>query len=289
MTGTAQREILDALIELYEKKKETVKGEDISQLLNRSPGTIRNQMQTLRALGYVEGVPGPKGGYTPSIKAYEELGLEPIENPLEVPIQVDDHKLEGLTVQKILFIKVPHPSECMAVISVGGDTRKIPDNCNIKVGPTPVNHIIIKGKVSGRDDIKKEILIDAKSITSVPKGRVGDVATRKLITIKSEADLRECGMLLLKNRINAAPIVEKGILRGIVTFEEIARALIDGKTKLKAKDIAIQDIYTIGKEAKLISCIKRMEKLDVGRFIVTDEGKPVGIITRTDILQRMVN
>jgi len=31
-----------------------------------------------------------------------------------------------------------------------------------------------------------------------------------------------------------------------------------------------------------------MEKLDVGRFIVTDDGKPAGIITRTDILQRMI-
>lgn len=288
MIGTAQREILDALIELYDKKKEAVKGEDISQLLKRSPGTIRNQMQTLRALGYVEGVPGPKGGYTPSLKSYEELGIEPIENPHEVPIYVDDKKIEGLSAHKILFIKVPHPNECKAIISITGDTRRIADGDNIKVGPTPVNHIIIKGKVSGRDDVNREILITTGSITSVPKGTVGDIATRKLITIPSNASLEECGRILLDNRINAAPIVDGGELTGIVTMQELVRALIKGRKDAKAKDIAIGDIYTIGKEAKIITCIKRMEKLDVGRFIVTDDGKPAGIITRTDILQRMI-
>jgi hypothetical protein len=288
MIGTAQREILDALIELYDKKKEAVKGEDISQLLKRSPGTIRNQMQTLRALGYVEGVPGPKGGYTPSLKSYEELGLEPIENPHEVPIFVDDKKIEGLSAHKILFIKVPHPNECKAIISITGDTRKIADGDNIKVGPTPVNHIIIKGVVSGRDDVKREILITTGSITSIPKGTVGDIATRKLITIPANSSLEECGKILLDSRINAAPIVDDGQLTGIVTMQEIVRALIKGRRDAKAKDIAIGDIYTIGKEAKIITCIKRMEKLDVGRFIVTDDGKPAGIITRTDILQRMV-
>lgn len=288
MIGTAQREILDALIELYEKKKDAIKGEEIAKILNRSPGTIRNQMQTLRALGYVDGVPGPRGGYTPALMAYEELGLEPIENPHEVPIYSDNAKIEGLTVQKILFIKVPHPRECKAVITLSGETRKIKDGSNVIIGPTPVNHIIIKGRVMGRDDIKKEILVDTTSITSIPQGKVGDIATRKLITISPDAEIKECGRILLRNRINAAPIVKKGKLCGIVTFEEIARALINGRTDATAEEIAIHDIYTISKEAKLITCIKRMEKLDVGRFIVTDEGKPVGIITRTDILQRMI-
>lgn len=288
MIGTAQREILEALIELYDKKKDSVKGEDISQVLKRSPGTIRNQMQTLRALGYVDGVPGPKGGYTPSMKAYSVLGIEPVEKPHQVPIYRENKRIEGVSAHKIMFIKVTHPSECRAVISIIGDTRRIEDGDIIKIGPTPVNHVIIKGMVTGRDDVKREILVDTHSITSIPKGKVGDLATRKLISITSDLNVKECCKVLLKNRINAAPIIDNGKLKGIITVGEIVRAVANDKRDVKVKDIAIKDIFTIGKEAKLLTCIKKMEKLDVGRLIVTENENPVGIITRTDILQRMV-
>jgi predicted transcriptional regulator len=287
MIGTAQREILDALIELYDKKKDSVKGEDISKLLGRSPGTIRNQMQTLRALGYVEGTPGPKGGYTPSMKAYEMLGIEPVEKPYEVSLYREGKKIQGISAQKIVFTKVTHPSECRSIISVIGDTRRIKDHEVITIGPTPVNRVVIKGEVVGRDDIKREILVDAHSITSIPKGKVDDVATRKLISLTSNMGLRECGKILLENRINAAPIIDNGRLKGILTVEEIVRAVAMGKMNLKARDMAIKDVLTIGKDSKLHTCIRKMEKHDVGRLIVMDAGKPVGIITRTDILQRM--
>jgi len=56
-----QKEILTALINLYRTKKHAIKGEDIAELIERNPGTVRNQMQSLKALGLVEGVPGPKG------------------------------------------------------------------------------------------------------------------------------------------------------------------------------------------------------------------------------------
>ncbi|HEY3422517.1 MAG TPA: Rrf2 family transcriptional regulator, partial [Methanocellaceae archaeon] len=58
-----QREILTALINLFREKGRAIKGEEISERIDRNPGTVRNQMQSLKALGLVEGVPGPKGGY----------------------------------------------------------------------------------------------------------------------------------------------------------------------------------------------------------------------------------
>ena len=36
--------------------------------MSRNPGTIRNQMQSLRSLGLVKGVPGPRGGINLQLK-----------------------------------------------------------------------------------------------------------------------------------------------------------------------------------------------------------------------------
>lgn len=56
-----QKDILIALINLQREKDRAVKGEEIAELISRNPGTVRNQMQSLKVLGLVEGVPGRRG------------------------------------------------------------------------------------------------------------------------------------------------------------------------------------------------------------------------------------
>ena len=106
MLNTKQEEILKTLIELYEEKKDIIGSEDIAKKIKRSSGTIRNQMQTLRVMGYVDGVPGPHGGYRPSMKAYEVLSLEICEKPINVYIYKNNEKVAGVCVQKIMFNKM---------------------------------------------------------------------------------------------------------------------------------------------------------------------------------------
>ena len=288
MISPTQREILEALIELYEKKKETVKGEDISAMLNRTPGTIRNQMQTLKALGYVDGVPGPKGGYIPAMKAYEALELEMINKPHIVNIFRDGKPIEGINVQRIEFTSVQNPDECMSRVTIVGDTRKIMEHDIIKVGPTPANHIILTGEVVGRDDIRRELRIASHSISSIPKGKVIEIAAKNVISFSPETKLKECAKTLIEKKIRAAPVIKDGKLLGIITETEIVRAYAAGNLEKKVGDVAIKNPMTIDGEARLIDAIERMTKYDIGRLIVTKGEKIAGMITKTDILIRML-
>jgi transcriptional regulator len=288
MITPTQREILLALINIYEKKKEPIKGEDISKVLKRNPGTIRNQMQTLKAIGYVEGVPGPKGGYSPSTKAYEALSIEQINKPYIVNVFRDGHPIEGLTVQKIEFNKIQHPTDCTSVVTVVGDTRKIKEHDIIKVGPTPVHHLILTGEVVGRDDTRKELLIASHGITSIPKGKVIDVATKNLISLSPAMKIRDCAKILMEKRISAAPVIENGKLIGILTEGEIVKAVAQNNEEGCAQDILLPNPIKIEKNAKIIDAMQKMQEHDIGRLLVTDAGKPIAIITKTDIIQRML-
>ena len=61
MLTSVQKEILQTLINLYQSSEgKSIKGEDIAEVMGRNPGTIRNQMQSLRSLSLVKGVPGPR-------------------------------------------------------------------------------------------------------------------------------------------------------------------------------------------------------------------------------------
>ena len=86
----SQRAILQELVNLFQESERAVKGEAIAAEVDRNPGTIRNQMQSLKALQLVEGVPGPKGGYKPTAAAYDTLQIEQMEQEADVPLYHND-------------------------------------------------------------------------------------------------------------------------------------------------------------------------------------------------------
>lgn len=53
-----QRDILTALINIYRRENRAVKGEEIAELIDRTPGTIRNQTRSLKSLNLVGGCLG---------------------------------------------------------------------------------------------------------------------------------------------------------------------------------------------------------------------------------------
>lgn len=289
MITDTQREVLGTLIALYEENKVTPKAEEIARQLKRTPGTIRNKMHTLRALNYVTGTSGPHGGYKPSSKAYNVLGIERIEVPELIKVYINDHEIDKLYVQKIFLRSITRSNECKVIISFLGDSKRIKEGDELRIGPTPTHHMMLKGKVIGRDDKRREVLLDLYSMTSVPEGRVMDIATKKLISVEPDMKISRCGELLVKKRIKAAPLINNGKLEGIVTIPEIVRAIVDGKTKAPVDEIAIKDVFKIDMNASLIDCLREMEKHDVGRLIVIESEGPTGIITRSDILLRMTH
>ena len=221
MLTSVQKEILQSLINLYRKSKgKSIKGEEIAEIMNRNPGTIRNQMQSLRSLGLVKGVPGPHGGYKPTIEAYHTLNISAIDKEALVPIFKHGEKVGDLNVARIEFTSIPHPGECEAAIKVIGNIKQLDLGDKVRIGPTPVNKLVVNGVVVGRDDIDNLLLLDTTSIRSIPHKSVIDIASKKLITLKPYMSIKEAANVLSSNRIDGAPIVEDHKVTGILTLND---------------------------------------------------------------------
>ena len=176
MLTSVQKEILQTLINLYQSANGgSIKGEDIAEIMSRNPGTIRNQMQSLRSLGLVKGVPGPRGGYKPTVEAYHSLNISVTDKDFNVPIYKDGEKLKDISVAKIEFTSIPQPGECEAAIKVLGNIKDSSLGDTIRIGPTPVNNLGVMGKIVGRDDMDNILLVDTTTIRSIPKNTVGDI------------------------------------------------------------------------------------------------------------------
>lgn len=291
MLTSVQKEILQNLINLYQTNKgKSVKGEDIAEVMNRNPGTIRNQMQSLRSLGLVKGVPGPRGGYKPTIEAYQTLNITVSDDSFKVPMHRNGEKLEGLSVAKIEFTSVPRPEECEAAIKVLGSIKDLNIGDIVTIGPTPVNNLGIMGEIVGRDDMDNLILLDTTTIRSIPKNAIEEIASKNLISLKAEDSIRDAAKILSYKDIEGAPIIKDNKAIGMLTLTDIVEALAESKENLYVKDIMSNKVLTATKDMKIANAVEMMYKNYVGRLIIVDEDDvPVGIVTRTDLIEQITN
>ena len=288
MLTSVQKEILQTLINLYQNSDgKSIKGEDIAEVMNRNPGTIRNQMQSLRSLSLVKGVPGPRGGYKPTIEAYHNLNISVSDSNANVPVY---KKLDDVSVAKIEFTSVPHPGECEAVIKVLGSIKDLHLGDIIRVGPTPVNNLGIIGEIVGRDDMDNILLLDISTIRSIPKNSVLDIATLDLIYLKPGDSIKEAACLLSKNKIDGAPVITEGVAIGMVSLIDIVNALAEGKENEEVRDIMSKRLFFINKDTKIANAVYKMYTFGISRLIVVDdEHTPIGVVTRTDLIETITN
>ncbi|MCU4742036.1 Rrf2 family transcriptional regulator [Halobacteria archaeon AArc-m2/3/4] len=155
----SQKKILRALTNLHKETEDAIKGEDIAEQVDRNPGTIRNQMQSLKALQLVEGVPGPKGGYKPTAAAYEALEIQQMDEPASVPIKHEGEPVTDIIVEEIDLSSVHHPELCRAEVHAQGSISDIHEGDSVTVGPTPLSKLRIDGTLDGKDDTNNILIL----------------------------------------------------------------------------------------------------------------------------------
>lgn len=283
-----QKDILYALITLYKKKSGgSVKGEEIAELINRNPGTVRNLMQALRALGLVEGVPGPKGGYRPTSKAYELLSVTRPEESVVVPVVVNGNVMEELSAEEIVLPSISNPNICQARIRIIGDIKKINPGDSVIVGPTPVNEMMVYGKVVGRDDTENTIVLDIEKIVALPKDTVGEHMSSPIISVDAEESVVNAAKVLAENGIYCTLVQKNGKFVGIFTLDHVAKAVAEGKLNAKVEEVMRPKLVMVEKDTKIGEALRLMRDEKVRILLVTDKGEPVGVITDQKILTRL--
>lgn len=282
-----QKDILHALVTVYKKKSSlSVKGDEIADLINRNPGTVRNQMQALRAIGMVEGVPGPKGGYRPTAKAYELLSITKPEESVRVPVIINGEESD-LNAEGIMFSLLTHPKLCQARIKVLGSLNKASTGDKIIVGPTPVNELLVYGTITGRDDTSSSVVVSIDKILALPKDTVEEHMSSPIIMVNSDKQISEVAGILSQNEIRHVPVKEGGQIKGVFALGHLARAIADNKLNSSVGDYMEPKAIFVEKDTRIKEALRLMRDEEVRILIVADKGEPIGVITDYTILTKL--
>ena len=157
-----------------------------------------------------------------------------------------------MRVNEIDFTTLTHADLCHALIKVIGNVRVFEVGDKVTIGPTPVNKLLIKGEVFGKDEINSALLISTSEMTSLPKLPIREYMPTPLVSLEADMTVAYVMKTLLQRRIHGAPVIEGSRLLGIVTQTDIVSAIdrgvpMDGQIG----DIMVRNVVTIPGDMRL--------------------------------------
>lgn len=117
--------------------------------------------------------------------------------------------------------------------------------------------------------------------------RVHEVMTTDVITVTPQTSMKELEEILRAHRISGTPVVENGQLVGIVSIQDLIKALGACQMGQSVRDWMTREVEALQPHERVVSAIQKLHHTDYGRFPVVDSatGKLAGILTQGDIIK----
>ena len=130
---------------------------------------------------------------------------------------------------------------------------------------------------------------------------IGKWMTPNPIRVAPEMDLYRTLTLMIEARVRRLPVENNGRLVGIITEKDIKERWVEELTHLDRAEM--QELLThvkvggvmslepivVSPSESLIEAARRMEENNIGGLPVAEEGRLVGMITRSDVLSGLVS
>lgn len=114
---------------------------------------------------------------------------------------------------------------------------------------------------------------------------VGDIMTRTVMTVPPTMPVREVIELMYATKHLGFPVMDRGTVVGMITLADVHRLSPLDREAMQVRDIMTREVIALSPGSPVIDGLRLMSRHNIGRIPVIDEGRLVGIITRTDILK----
>jgi CBS domain-containing protein/anti-sigma regulatory factor (Ser/Thr protein kinase) len=121
------------------------------------------------------------------------------------------------------------------------------------------------------------------------KLKVRDVMTGNLVTAARVDTLRHVQKIMQERQISGVPIAENGRLFGLISIDNILRALDFGYIEDTVEGHMVRNLIVLEDDMPLTFAISWFERYGFGRFpVLNKEEKLVGIVTGGDIMSKVL-
>ncbi|MDR3231635.1 MAG: CBS domain-containing protein [Synergistaceae bacterium] len=116
---------------------------------------------------------------------------------------------------------------------------------------------------------------------------VKSVMTSPVMAVSPDASVGEAYRTMLRFGHQALPVVHDGEVLGMMTRKDLDKAYLHGFARALIRDFMTEGIIAISDEASLNEAHRLMATYGFERLPVLDRGRPVGILTRADLVRAL--
>ncbi len=114
--------------------------------------------------------------------------------------------------------------------------------------------------------------------------QISDIMSFPVVSVPPDTPMREVQMLMSSENIRGVMVAENDVIEGIIVLWDFKKVRQERQWNSPVKAFMARDITTISPGTSPTKAAQVMIKEDVGHLPVVDDGKMIGIVTRTDIL-----
>ena len=119
-----------------------------------------------------------------------------------------------------------------------------------------------------------------------------DLMQTRMVAVTRQYSARDLSILIHSGTFSGVPVIEPGNhLVGMVTEFDVLKALVEGKDlhNLKAEDVMTPNPVTVEESATAEEIVNQMMEHQIIRIPVVRDGKLLGMISRTDLLNHLID
>jgi CBS domain-containing protein/anti-sigma regulatory factor (Ser/Thr protein kinase) len=148
--------------------------------------------------------------------------------------------------------------------------------------------VVISGQ-EGKATAARQPLEVTKLQELVYELKIEQVMTKKVITVSPDDTLRHLKDQLRINRISGTPVLQGAELVGIISIEDVLKALERGEIDARVGDKMTMDVQTVFADETIMQAVNKFGRFGFGRLpIVTRYGRLVGMLTQGDIARGLL-
>lgn len=116
--------------------------------------------------------------------------------------------------------------------------------------------------------------------------KVRDIMTPRVVAVAADATVAEVARRMREEKVGSVLVTEDDRLLGIITDRQITHTVVaDGKDPkaVTAREVMFEEFVPLEPDMELSVAVRMQRELAIRRLPVVENGKPVGIVSVSDI------
>ncbi|MDD3492698.1 MAG: CBS domain-containing protein [Candidatus Thermoplasmatota archaeon] len=112
-----------------------------------------------------------------------------------------------------------------------------------------------------------------------------DIMTAQVKTVPPDMSISALAGRMLQDKHTGYPVEREGKVLGVVTFSDVRAVSPEQRDTTRVSDVMSTSLISVSPRSSAVDAFRRLQRANVGRVLVMEDGRLAGIITRSDLLQ----